>query len=684
MKRDLTVDLVLGPRGPLSAALARYEHRPEQLEMARAVERAFRERRFLLAEAGTGTGKTLAYLVPAVLSGRKVVVSTATKTLQDQIFFKDLPLLQERVGLEFDATLLKGRGNYLCLHRLERLTQEVDVGALPPPPAGLLGSREEVALLPQVRAWAERTESGDRAELDLPESFSGWERLSSTSQTCLGQRCPLYEDCFVTRARRRAEAADVVVVNHHLFFADLSLRSSGRGEGVLPRYDAVIFDEAHALEDAATPHFGFHVSSHQVEDLCRDAVGALGHGDVRAGMLDALAARLRSHAEAFFHAVPRAVGLERGEGREGSVRLTPPAIERLGSLVGALTDSLAALASFASEVEEPDVAALGRRGEELTEALSFISNAVSPDYVYWAEGRGRGLALRAAPIDIARELQGRLYGGVDTVVFTSATLTAEGRFDFFARRVGLLTGADGEEGAGEGGPAEPPLQVSVPSPFDYERQAALYVPAHLPEPNQPGFAEAVADELVALAEVTGGRAFALFTSLRNMEQVYQLARERLPYQVLLQGERPKAALLEAFRREPSVLFAAHSFWEGVDVPGDALSLVVIDRLPFASPGDPLVAARIHQLQERGLEPFGHYQLPQAAISLRQGFGRLIRTREDRGAVAVLDKRLRTKSYGRAFLRSLPRTRRFGERDALAAWFHAGAPEEEGGATGTTG
>ncbi|MCI0569647.1 MAG: ATP-dependent DNA helicase, partial [Myxococcaceae bacterium] len=621
------------------------------LQMARAVERAFTERLFLLAEAGTGTGKTLAYLVPALLSGRKVVVSTATKTLQDQIFFRDLPLLRERVGLDFDATLLKGRSNYLCLHRLEHFGADGRAE---------FASREEAALFPEVKAWAERTESGDRAELALPESFAAWERLSTTAQTCLGQRCPQYESCFVTRARRRAEEAQVVVVNHHLFFADLALRSSGRGEGVLPRYDAVIFDEAHALEDAATPHFGFYASSHQVEEVARDALGALPSSDARAGMLDALAARLRSHSEAFFLQLPRAVGLT-AEG--GSVRLSPEGLARLQPAADALTDSLAALAACAGEVEEPEVAALARRSEELNEGLSFISQAASPDYVYWAEGRGRGVTLRAAPIDIAHELQGRLYGAVDTAVFTSATLTAEGRFDFFAQRLGLLDAESGESVA-------PLLQVNVASPFDYTRQAALYVPSHLPEPSEPGFAEAVAEELVALTEVTGGRAFALFTSLRNMEAVWALTRDRLPYQVLLQGELPKAALLEAFREKPSVLFAAHSFWEGVDVPGDALSLVVIDRLPFASPGEPLVAARIHRLTERGLSPFSTYQLPQAAISLRQGFGRLIRTREDRGVVAVLDRRLRTKAYGKSFLRSLPRTQRFGERDALAHWFQA--------------
>lgn len=644
----LSVDTLLGPGGALQSALEAYEYRPEQLQMARSVEKAFNERGYLLAEAGTGTGKTLAYLVPALLSGRRVVVSTATKTLQEQIFFKDLPLLRERMGLSFEAVYLKGRSNYLCLHRYDAFQKDPQ-----------FATREEGRYWKHLQTWASRTETGDRSELELPESFSAWGRLSTTSDTCLGSKCPVYENCFVTRVRRAAESADLLVVNHHLFFADLALRGRGqRGEGVLPQYEAVIFDEAHALEDAAGSHFGHAVSSFRLEDLVRDALGTLPTTDSRFGMLSSLVVRLRTHSEALFSQAPRVLGLHENE---GAVALKPEKLALLSGSIEQVKESLSALSAFTTTEREPELTLLTRRCAELVADLSFLEKVESNDHVYWAEARGRGVFLRASPIEISKELQERLYGGVDTVVFTSATLAAEGRFDFFARRMGLYD----EEGV----PVASVRTVSVPSPFDFEQQSALYLPTHLPDPAAPGFIEAAAEEIIRLCEVTGGRAFVLFTSLRNMERAHALARNRLPYQVLLQGERPKQQLLEAFREHPSVLFAAHSFWEGVDVPGDALSLVIIDRLPFASPGDPVVAARIRQLEARGEEAFGGYQLPQAALALRQGFGRLIRTRADRGIVAMLDRRIVTKNYGRAFLTSLPPARRIDRLDALTDWFN---------------
>ncbi|WIG93359.1 ATP-dependent DNA helicase [Myxococcus sp. SDU36] len=643
-----SVDSLLGPGGALEVALPAYEHRPEQLQMARAVERAFAERSYLLAEAGTGTGKTLAYLVPALLSGRRVVVSTATKTLQDQIFFKDLPLMREKMGLRFEAAYLKGRSNYLCLHRYDAFSKEPQ-----------FGSREESRYWPKLKAWAEATDTGDRSELDLPESFSAWSRLSTTSETCVGTRCPQYETCFVTRTRKRAEQADLLVVNHHLFFADLALRSSGkRTEGVLPWYEAVIFDEAHALEDAASGHFGCSVSNYRLEELARDAVASLKEDDARHAMLRALAARLRAGADALFAQAPRALGLS---GQEASVALRPEVMAKLSTPLEGVRDALAALSAFTVGEREPELAAITRRADELEEQLSFLEKAESADHVYWAEQRGKGLFLRASPIDVAKELRERMYGALDTVVYTSATLAADSRFDFFANRMGLY-GEDGQ-------PVTRVRTLAVPSPFDYPSQAALYLPTHLPDPAAPGFIEEAAEEIERLCEVTGGRAFVLFTSLRNMVRAYELVAPRLPYQALLQGERPKQQLLESFRETPSVLFAAHSFWEGVDVPGDALSLVIIDRLPFASPGDPLVAARIKQLQQRGEEPFELYQLPHAALALRQGFGRLIRTQSDRGIVAMLDRRIVTKAYGRVFLDSLPPARRMEDVVSLSRWFN---------------
>jgi ATP-dependent DNA helicase DinG len=644
-----SVEALLGPRGRLSQVLPGWEHRPEQLALAREVERTFAERRVLVAEAGTGTGKTLAYLVPAALSGRKVVISTATKTLQDQLFHKDLPLVQNGLGLTVRATLVKGRANYLCLQRLERVQRE---------PA-LLGPDADESLA-QVHAWAGRTETGDRAELELPDDFGGWPRLSTTRETCLGARCPLHEACFVTRLRARAEASDIIVVNHALFFADLALRTSrGNGEGVLPRYDAVIFDEAHALEDAATEYFGVGVSSFRFEDLARDAQVALEPADDRAGMLSALALKVRAQAESLFTGAPRALGLL----TESAIRLTPSLLRPLERQVEGVLEGLAALGAFAAGAEEPELQSLARRSNELASELDFVRKAESQDHVYWAEGRGRGVALRAAPISVAEALREKLYGAVDTLVFTSATLRAGNSFGYFCRRLGLL-----DE---EGEPVHPLTQLAVPSSFDYREQAALYLPTHLPEPNEPGFVQSVAAEVLALTELAGGRAFVLFTSLRNMEAVHALLVHRLPWPVLKQGDAPKHALLEAFRAEPSVLFASHSFWEGVDVPGEALSLVVMDKLPFASPGHPLTAARIEQLAAQGEEPFSAYQLPEAALALRQGFGRLIRTRADRGIVALLDVRVSRRAYGRLLVQSLPPARRFRTLAPLADWFAAG-------------
>jgi ATP-dependent DNA helicase DinG len=645
-----SVEALLGPRGRLSQVLPGWESRPEQLALALEVERAFGERRALVAEAGTGTGKTLAYLVPAALSGRKVVISTATKTLQDQLFHKDLPLVRDGLGLDIRATLVKGRGNYLCLQRLERAERE----------PSLLGPGADEALA-QVSAWAASTETGDRAELALPDDFAGWPRLSTTRETCLGARCPLHEACFVTRLRARAEASDIVVVNHALFFADLALRTQrGNGEGVLPRYEAVVFDEAHALEDAATEYFGVGVSSFRFEDLARDAQVALEPADDRAGMLSALALQVRSQAEALFSSAPRTLGLL----TESAVRLTPSVLRPLAQKVEAVLQGLGALGAFAAGAEEPEVQSLGRRSTDMASELDFILKADSEDHVYWAEGRGRGVALRAAPISVAEALREKLYGTVDTLVFTSATLRAGNSFAYFCRRLGLL------DEAGE--PVQRLTQLAVPSSFDYREQAALYLPNHLPEPNEPGFVKAVAEEVLALTEVTGGRAFVLFTSLRNMDAVHALLQDRLPWPVLKQGEAPKHVLLEAFRAEPSVLFASHSFWEGVDVPGEALSLVVMDKLPFASPGHPLTAARIEKLQAQGEEPFSAYQLPEAALALRQGFGRLIRTRADRGIVALLDVRVSRRAYGRLLVQSLPPARRFRALQPLADWFSAGA------------
>lgn len=607
--------------------------------MAREVETALRARTYLVAEAGTGTGKTLAYLAPAVLSGRRVIVSTATKNLQEQLWGKDIPLLRDACGLPFTAAYLKGRSNYYCLARGEEFAR-----------APTFAARDEAHLWPRIEAWARETTTGDRSEIDLPDHYQAWKDLSATSDSCTGRECPRWEDCFVTRARALAAEADVLLVNHHLFFADLAMRTSRAGVEILPEPDVVIFDEAHAIEDVATEYFGLQVSSYRVEELARDAQRAVADRPDLASMMKQATAELRKSGERFFHAIaeglraaPRARGeraARRVDGDE-SVRstLSEEALAPLAGEQARVDSALDGLRELLMDAPSPALAQVARRAGELRVELAAVTAMKEPSRVYFGEVRGRGVFLRAAPIDVAEELQARLYRRTDTVVFTSATLAAQGRFDYFRRQVGLAAEFDVTEARHEG-------------PFDYARQAAIVTPEGLPEPNAPGFVEAAAAAVRELAAVTGGRAFVLCTSTRNMQALHRASRD-LPYRILLQGERPKARLLALFREEPSVLFATASFWEGVDVPGEALSLVVIDRLPFAPPGDPVVAARLRALEAEGRDGFSELQVPAAALALRQGFGRLVRTREDRGLVAILDRRLVTKGYGRAFLATLP-------------------------------
>jgi ATP-dependent DNA helicase DinG len=654
------VAAVLGPGGALSRALPGWEERADQLAMAEAVAEALADRRYLVAEAGTGTGKTLAYLVPAVLSGRRLVISTATKTLQEQLWLRDIPLLRQACGLDFSAAMLKGRSNYFCLARGEEFAR-----------APTFSSREEGALWPRVREWARATATGDRSEVDLPDDWAAWREMSATADTCLGRECRQYQECFVTRARARASQADLVLVNHHLFFADLSMRTSRAGVEVLPDYEAVIFDEAHAIEDVATEYFGLQVSSWRLEELCRDAERSVADRPDLGRMVKEICQEARKAGERFFGGVGRALrGGGPGPSRGGKRRraseedarapLTEAVLEPLERDQARLDEALERIREAFAEAPVPALAAIARRAGELRVELAAVTAMREPSRVYFAEARGRGVFLRAAPIDVATELGDRLYRRMDTVVFTSATLAAQGRFDYFRRQMGLAPELD-------------VVEARYPGPFDYRRQAALVAPEGMPDPNDPAFLPAAARAVRALAEVTGGRAFVLCTSVRNMLGLRQ-ALSDLPWQILLQGERPKHRLLEAFRREPSVLFATQSFWEGVDVPGEALSLVVIDRLPFAPPTDPVVAARVRALAEAGRDGFAELQVPAAALALRQGFGRLIRARTDRGLVAVLDPRLVTRGYGRAFLATLPECPLLRSAEEARRWWREGASD----------
>jgi ATP-dependent DNA helicase DinG len=641
--KDITErDPVFSPEGVLGRALENYEPRSAQATMAAAVARALHEGRKLVVEAGTGTGKTLAYLVPALRSGLKVVVSTGTRNLQEQILRKDLPLVGRLLGRQPRAVALKGLTNYLCLRRLEEARH-----SLP-----LLQDGD----LARVQDWAQTSPTGDRAELDLPEDSTVWRDVCATTETRIGPTCPHFEPCFVTRARRAAAEAELVVVNHHLFFADLALRSRYPGAQVLPPYEAVIFDEAHQIEEVATEYFGRTVSALRFITLSRDLRRAAAAGGL--GEVETLARKLEEGAADLFALVRRQLPDAGGDKTAIPDGLfAAHELQRRWHRTDAALEELEAHAAAAPGRE--DAQQLARRAGDLRESLAEIAEP-SPHagaFVRWAERGSRGVSLHSAPVEVGPILSEALHATVEGAVFTSATLMAAGTFSYFLERVGLS------------GPAVD--AVGLPSPFDFPRQAMLYVPRDLPDPRADGFALAVAERARELCAITEGRAFLLFTSYRNLEAVAARLVD-LPYPVLVQGDRPAAALLDQFRATPgAVLLATGSFWEGVDVVGEALSLVVIDKLPFSPPDDPLVAARSRLIEERGGDAFSTYHVPRAALALKQGFGRLIRHRDDRGIVAILDGRLLGRPYGRAFLATLPDCARTSDLAEAAAWWRGG-------------
>ncbi|HKB13347.1 MAG TPA: ATP-dependent DNA helicase [Vicinamibacterales bacterium] len=637
------VAAVFAPDGALARALPDFEPRAGQAQMAGAVARVFEHGGVLLAEAGTGTGKTLAYLVPAILKGERVLISTGTKNLQEQIYFKDIPALRDALGVRFTAACMKGRGNYLCLHKLDQLNDGVS-------------TMSHDVFLPILREWSTRTRTGDRAELtDLPEDLGFWNEVSATADTCLGTECPRYGDCFVTRMRQDAAAADVVIVNHHLLCADAAVRQNNFGE-VIPACSHAVLDEAHQLEDVATQYFGYSVSTYRVEELARDAE-RLGSGPAVVDRksrddIGHAVERLRDTARAFFNELAFAHrGGSRGRSEE-RVRATAASLRDAGEAAALLTGALdLAEATFALLKPPPrrpdddadpehagDFAALSARAGTLRDELRFLLRAGDETFVYFVEFRGRGIFLRASPIDVSAIVHDVLLDKMRTTVLTSATLTVDGSFDYVRARLGIRA-AD---------------EIRLASEFDFTRQALLYLPPRMPDPRSDSFASAASREVIEILKRTEGRAFVLFTSYATLRSVQALAEMALDYPIFAQGTAPRSQLLNQFRATPhAVLFATSSFWQGVDVVGEALSCVIVDKLPFASPGDPVTAARIDAIRARGGDPFGEYQVPLAILALQQGLGRLIRHRRDRGVLAVLDPRLRTMGYGRRFVASLP-------------------------------
>ena len=630
-------DALLGGEGPFVQALSGFRPRQPQQALARAIEQAIAERGTLVAEAGTGVGKTFAYLVPALMSGRKVLLSTGTRTLQDQLYHKDLPIVREALGVQVRAALLKGRANYLCRHRHALAEQE-----------HRWRSREAARHLALVRRWLPLTDSGDLAEVEgLPEDSEILPRVTSTVENCLGLECPDYNDCFVVQARRRAQEADVVVINHHLFLADMALREEGFGE-LLPEADAVVLDEAHQLPDLASSFFGEQVSARQLAELARDSViEQVNEAPEMASLRDTAGELERATRE-----LRLAMGPEGRRGTRGELLQKQP----VGEALEALGETLERLEQILEQAAERGKGLESCHGRcRLLRQRLRAWREEAGDQVAWFEVFRHGFSLNRTPLEVGSLFARQRARYPCAWVFTSATLAVAGDFGHFTRRLGI-------EGAEE--------QV-FDSPFDFARQALLYLPSGMPDPRQDHFVEAAVERALPLLEANGGRAFFLFTSYRALNEAAQILRGKTELQLLVQGEMPRREMLARFRETPhSVLLGTSSFWEGVDVRGDELSLVIIDKLPFAAPNDPVMKARLEAIEAAGGNPFFDYQVPQAVIALKQGAGRLIRDVKDRGLLMICDPRLQGAGYGQRFLDSLPPFRRTSRPEEALAFLHS--------------
>jgi ATP-dependent DNA helicase DinG len=669
------------PGGVLARAHPAYEFRRGQLQMAQAIEQALEEKRHVIVEAGTGTGKTLAYLLPVIRSGKRVIISTGTKNLQEQLFYKDIPFLEQTLLGDHGETTtspappgrlsvcyMKGRNNYLCRKKLYDLTNQP-----------VLSGLEEVEQYRAIAAWEKTTSTGDRAELaELPEASALWHKLDARADACIGQKCSEWERCFVTEMRRRGMESDIVIVNHHLFFADLAIKLQAEGApdaGILPDAAAVIFDEAHELEDVAGNYFGISISNLRIDDLARDIETSLQHNKMISASLSGALGSLRERSQLFFSLLPT------GDGRfafETRREFLDENGDEFLALIQALTRVAGELEGLPQKPEE--VFNFIRRAQELQVQLGFAMESEDRNTVFWIERRGgrarmsapqrkgdtskpadnlsgrQNVFLQATPIDVGPILREFLWSKLECAVLTSATLAVGGGFEYIRQRLGI----------------EHARESVLPSHFDYESQALFYVPPDLPDTRTPQFTAKAAERIRQLLEITRGRAFVLFTSYAQMNDIYQRLLGELEFPLLKQGDAPKSALLEEFRLTPNaVLFATSSFWQGVDVQGEQLSCVIIDRLPFAVPSDPIVAARIKAIDAEGGNAFFQYQVPSAVITLKQGFGRLIRSLHDRGLLVLLDNRILKKQYGRVFIESLPNYKKTTDLRVVENFFGVG-------------